>query len=1102
MNVRRTTQTAHGRKVMNSSGAWGVSHTRVPTESRPGHVAIIAGLYEDPSAIAKGWKENPVEFDSLFNQSRFTWSWGSPDILPMFARGATGDHVLTEMYGPEVEDFSGQNKTSVLDTWVFDRVELFLHSAKSDPVLSDKLQQDKLVFFLHLLGLDTAGHSHKPHSKYFIVKITKEIIRIGQWYSLWFAGNEEFGALIPACCTEDGSHGAGERSETETPLVAWGAGIRGPLLATETDPPSPRSWELAHVRRSDVRQADIAPLMATLLGVPIPANSVGFLPREYLSLSEFEVSEAVFTNAQQMAAQYNRKRELTESGTISLLYRPFPQLTKFTEQTLLTEIRKHIEDGQFTHAINASTLLFSLSLAGLDYYQNYYQCLLLTCVSLSFLGWLLWLLLPPSSSSAQTFLARGGYFLNMLFMVGTVLTSLLIYVQSLPCQYYVYCILPEMLWWVVLRRHEDMYAALRNTSKSRGLLSLLFPCAFYLVGIEILRDWLCGPWYSLRIPWRLRIGWLVSCASLAVFPSLPVVGREANTLLVHETRQSVASGCVWVMCALMFIYWVSSSNFHDTPRAVGVLLLQVALLSLAIWNIHSTSSSLGNKQGLLSFNQSLSWALSGISMLLPLCGSQWVPIRLVHLFLSLALPFLLLSASHEGFFLLALNINLLCWLTLEHHHSYQHTDTKPLSQTSFRVFGDEHLANRSLTSSDIRRAYFFVSFVLWNIASINSFDPTWVHCFLTVFSPFVMTALILWKTMIPFLIVTCVFRAVNIVVQAPTRQLFLIVLVFCDGMGLHFLHLVTNQGSWLDIGTSISHYVIMQTTVLFLLFLYEVARGLTGINIWTAFVWFPYRSSRHPSNMSLLDDDTPLTLTTLPDTPLTLTTLLDTPLTLTTLLDTPLTLTTLHRHTTDTHSSPRHATDPDNSPRHATDPDNSPRHATDPDNSPRHTTDPENSPRHATDTNNSPRHTTDPDNSPRHATDTNNSPRHTTDPDNSPRHATDPDNSPRHTTDTNNFSRHATDLDNSPRHTTDLDNSPRHTTDLDNSPRHTTDLDNSPRHATDANNSPRHTTDPDNSPRHATDPDNSPRHATDTNNDILPAFSLKICLYRSFQESE
>ncbi|GLH13732.1 Putative glycosylphosphatidylinositol anchor synthesis protein, partial [Gryllus bimaculatus] len=248
-------------------------------------------------------------------------------------------------------------------------------------------------------------------------------------------------------------------------------------------------------------------------------------------------------------------------------------------------------------------------------------------------------------------------------------------------------------------------------------------------------------------------------------------------------------------------------------RSTRVLTILVLCLMLTLWNIHSTENSLIMRLGLPLFNQILSWMLCGVVMLLPLMGScQGLP-RLLSLVIALFIPFLLLSASHEPLFLLALTLHLLCWLLLE-------TYLAPQACSVPEITFDVH----DCKIKDITR----------NIASLNSFDPTWVRCFVTVFSPFLMTTLILWKTVIPFFLVTCVFRAQNVMLQVPADQLFLLMLIQCDLVGVHFLHLVTNQGSWLDIGTSISHFVIVQATTLFLLLLYGMARLCTGAQIFPA----------------------------------------------------------------------------------------------------------------------------------------------------------------------------------------------------------------------------------------------------------------------------
>uniref|UniRef100_A0A8C4EK43 GPI ethanolamine phosphate transferase 1 n=1 Tax=Dicentrarchus labrax TaxID=13489 RepID=A0A8C4EK43_DICLA len=720
------------RNVIEERGTWGVSHTRVPTESRPGHVALIAGFYEDVSAVAKGWKENPVEFDSVFNESRHTWCWGSPDILPMFAKGASGDHVYTHTYPAEEEDFASTD-ASRLDSWVFTQVKSFFQSAKSNSSLRASLLEDKNIFFLHLLGIDTNGHAHRPVSQEYLDNIGLVDTGIAELVSIVedffnYDGRTAYVFTSDHGMTNWGSHGAGHPSETLTPLVVWGAGVQNAHRVTEPQSYNDgylQDWKLEHLRRVDVNQADIAPLMASLIGVPIPVNSVGVLPLLYLNNSDQFKAETMYTNAIQVLEQFKMKMTQKKETTFTPFHSPL----------------------SVSHQISLCQSLISHALEGLVYYHTYDRFFLGCSVVLGFVGWTSYVVLVILKTHAglnrhPSLLKQvriPSHTLARLCICVTVVITMFLLIQRSPVTYYIYCLLPVPVW------------------------------------------------YSFR-----SLSWFLGCLCLAAFPLMPVVGREP---IIHL------------------------KVYHTILTCPTEQMIHVAVCAYVPYLTHS---SLQQKQGLPLLNQIISWTTLASSMIVPLLSSTRLFHRLLSIFLSLTATYLLLSTGSEALFPPVLSWLMFVWINIEQEAMLAQgvSGRQELSTIDFSANIDITKI-RQLKLDDIR------SHFLHLVSLFSSFDPASVYCFLTVFNPFIMGGLMMWKVIIPFIIVMCTFETIQVATQLSSRSLFLIVLVISDLMALHFFFLVQDYGSWLDIGTSISHYVIVMSMTIFLMLLSVVTHIFT-----------------------------------------------------------------------------------------------------------------------------------------------------------------------------------------------------------------------------------------------------------------------------------
>ncbi|RDY07681.1 GPI ethanolamine phosphate transferase 1 [Mucuna pruriens] len=497
------------RSIIETQGRWGVSHARPPTESRPGHVAIIAGFYEDPSAVTKGWKANPVEFDSVFNRSRHTISFGSPDIVPIFC-GAL-QHTTWDTYPHEFEDFA--TDASFLDMWSLDKFQSLLNRSREDLKLKELLQQDNLVVFLHLLGCDSNGHAHKPYSSIYLnnVKVVDHVAE--SVYNLiqdYFKDNRT--AYIFTAdhgMSDKGSHGDGHPSNTDTPLVAWGAGVKYPRPISSSnhsdcgfrfvddhvhDTPTPVEWGLHEIERVDVNQADIAPLMSTLLGMSCPVNSVGSLPLDYIDMTKADEVEAVLSNTKEILNQFLRKSYIKQSN--SLYFKPFKPLSHYS--SILDKIEGLILARDYDAAMDLSQNLRSLALQGLHYFQTYDWLMLMSVITLGYVGWMIYLVLHVLQS--YTSLPGNTYGMEQavqknnrgkIYLYGSMVTGmlcLLLLLEQSPPLYHAYVIMTSFLWVQIVSEYQFIKTLWKHISGRRMnyIIKLLATTAISIFILEFL----------------------------------------------------------------------------------------------------------------------------------------------------------------------------------------------------------------------------------------------------------------------------------------------------------------------------------------------------------------------------------------------------------------------------------------------------------------------------------------------------------------------------------------------------------------------------------------------------------------------------------------
>lgn len=523
------------------------------------------------------------------------------------------------------------------------------------------------------------------------------------------------------------------------------------------------------------------------------------------------------------------------------------------QEEFLRDISSKIRYKNYKEAMEQSRKLIKLSLDGLRYYHAHSTAHIAISATIGFIGWILLVVLEifknytnvelktnrlSGETSKVCWLTYTVIRRSFITIAIAVVISLL--VTSAAFKEYLYCLVPLLIWFELAKQHLMITKFVGTvfhvisplkiliSSTSYGLLLCLLVASF--THREVLSLILLGLGIfpiAYQRSWAFAsISWLIACLLLSIFPLLSTIAREEHYGYVAMAGFVVATSSLVYSCFIG----------NETRNCITLSCLVGAATLCTFLRLH-TAQSINSKAGLPFVNQLLSWTLVPSVPGIALCTNGNSTARLFAVIASLVSIYILTCVSHEGIFACCLAATTILWIKIEQQ---LHNRKKVISSADSGFSLDrEDIAtpdahSMSLTIDHVRISFVFIFFIFLaffgtgNIASLNSFDPAAVNSFITIFKPFLMACILFVKILIPLLIVSCAFSAMQNSLRLQIRGLFFVVMVMTDIMSIIFFFLIKVEGSWQEIGTSITHFVIMLAFIIFLVPLFELACLLTG----------------------------------------------------------------------------------------------------------------------------------------------------------------------------------------------------------------------------------------------------------------------------------